>query len=198
MCRCVYTYKDLQRAAQEREKSKDTETTQPQDTVKRLFTETKKVEGYVASWDTSWNRMMLITQAHNPAAAEDLTRTNSGLKSGSLRYSSLSTRTVASGMCSLSKFTSVCRKSSTCEDTWRAAVAWNPFVLQLTYINVLLTLLMMTLAAFQLRSLGTRPLGDSSTSTAANTLVTITGGFGNVRNSVRLSCKYIQQRTIVM
>lgn len=66
---------------------------------------------------TSWKRMMLITQAQSPAAAEDFCRTNSGLNSGSLRCSSLTHLTVASGMCSLSKFTRACRKSS----TWK----WN-------------------------------------------------------------------------
>lgn len=65
------------------------------------------------SWCTSWKRMMLITQAQSPAAAEDFCRTNSGLNSGSLRCSSLTHLTVASGMCSLSKFTRACRKSST-------------------------------------------------------------------------------------
>lgn len=54
-------------------------------------------------------------------------------------------------------------------------------------LNVTLTLLMTTLAAFQLRSLGIRPLGARRTRTAAETLITMTGGFGNVRNSVRFN-----------
>lgn len=54
-------------------------------------------------------------------------------------------------------------------------------------LNVTLTLLMTTLQAFQLRSLGIRPLGAKRTRTAAETFVTMTGGFGNVRNSVRFN-----------
>lgn len=46
---------------------------------------------------------------------------------------------------------------------------------------------MTILEAFQLRSLGIRPCGDSSTRTAAETLVTIAGGLGNVLSSVRFS-----------
>lgn len=53
-----------------------------------------------------------------------------------------------------------------------------------------LTLLMTTLDAFQLRSFGIRPLGDNSTKTAADTLDTMAGGFGNVRNSVRFNYRH--------
>ncbi len=51
------------------------------------------------------------------------------------------------------------------------------------------TLPMKTLAAFHPRSLGIRPRGASSTITAAATLITASGGFGNVFNSVRFTCK---------
>lgn len=50
-----------------------------------------------------------------------------------------------------------------------------------------ITLLMTTLEAFQLRSLGIRPWGASSTRTAAETLVTIAGGLGNVLSSVKFN-----------
>lgn len=51
------------------------------------------------------------------------------------------------------------------------------------------TLPMKTLAAFHPRSLGIRPHGASSTITAAVTLITASGGFGNVFNSVRFTYK---------
>lgn len=51
------------------------------------------------------------------------------------------------------------------------------------------TLLITILEAFQLRSLGIRPWGANRTRTAAETLVTIAGGFGNVLSSVKFSWK---------
>lgn len=51
-------------------------------------------------------------------------------------------------------------------------------------------------AAFQLRSLGTRPQGASRTITAAATLITAAGGFGKAFSSVRFTWKSIIKESI--